>query len=132
VTGFQQPNSSYAVPSPLWTSIDGAVINPAELATSSAVVNLPPCLSSSDASATNTLTVTFYGSTTSAITAVSTPDAITYAGFVSGSIAGLYQINVQVPAVGTGTAAAYPVVVSFGTATPAVPASQAGVTMWIK
>jgi uncharacterized protein (TIGR03437 family) len=132
VTGFQQPNSSYAVPSPLWTSIDGAVINPAELATSTSVLNLPPCLLSTDATATNTLTVTFYGSTTGAITAVSTPDAITYAGFVSGSIAGLYQINVQVPAVGTGTAAAYPVVVSFGTASPAVPASQAGVTMWIK
>ena len=31
-TGFQQPVPSYVVPSPLWTSIDGAVINPAQLA----------------------------------------------------------------------------------------------------
>jgi len=95
-------------------------------------VNLPPCLSTADISAANTLTVTFFGSTTSAVTDATTPDAITYAGFVSGSVAGLYQINVQVPAVGTGTAAAYPVVVSFGTATPPTASSQAGVTMWIK
>jgi uncharacterized protein (TIGR03437 family) len=129
-TGFQQPaGSSYLPPSPIWTSIDGAVINPAELALSTTTpfpANLPPCLSSSDASATNTLSVTFYGATT-------TVGTITYAGFVSGSIAGLYQINVSVPALtGTGTAAAYPVVVGFGTATPPTPASQGGVTMWIK
>ncbi len=132
LTGFQQPSATYAVPSPLWTSIDGAVINPAELATSSTVVNLPPCLSTADTSAANTLTVTFIGSTTVAVTDASSPAAITYAGFVSGSVAGLYQINVQVPAVGTGTAAAYPVVVSFGTTSPPTASSQAGVTMWIK
>jgi uncharacterized protein (TIGR03437 family) len=128
-TGFQQPSATYLPPSPIWTSIDGAVINPAELALSATTpfpANLPPCLSSSDSSATNTLSVTFYGNTT-------TVGTISYAGFVSGSIAGLYQINVSVPALtGTGTAAAYPVVVGFGTATPPTPASQGGVTMWIK
>jgi uncharacterized protein (TIGR03437 family) len=130
-TGFQQPaGSGYAVPSPLWSSIDGAVISPALLALNAVspfTPNLPPCLSSTDASATNTLSVTFYGNTT-------TVGTISYAGFVSGSIAGLYQINVSVPALtGNGTAAAaYPVVVGFGTASPPVPSSQAGVTMWIK
>jgi uncharacterized protein (TIGR03437 family) len=58
---------------------------------------------------------------------------ITYAGFVSGSIVGLYQINVVTPVPTTpsgfsaGVASQYPVVVTLGTAT-----SQAGVTMWIK
>jgi uncharacterized protein (TIGR03437 family) len=125
-TGFQQPISTYVVPATLWTSIDGAVINPAQLATSSSTLNLPPCLASTDSSATNTLSVTFYGNTT-------TVGTITYAGFVAGSIAGLYQINVSVPTLtGNGTAAAYPVVVGFGTGTPPVPSSQSGVTMWIK
>jgi uncharacterized protein (TIGR03437 family) len=120
-TGFQQPaGATYAVPSPLWTSIDGAVINPLELATG----NLAPCLLSTDALTSNTLTVTIG---TTAVTAASTP-AITYAGFVAGSIAGLYQINVPIPTgTGSGTAAQLPVVVTLGTAT-----SQSGVTMWVK
>jgi uncharacterized protein (TIGR03437 family) len=108
------------VPSPLWTSIDGAVINPLELATG----NLAPCLLSTDALTSNTLTVTIG---TTAVTAASTP-AITYAGFVAGSIAGLYQITVPIPTgTGSGTAAQLPVVVTLGTAT-----SQSGVTMWVK
>jgi len=128
LTGFQQPSSTYAVPSPLWTSIDGAVINPAEFAANSGVANLPPCLSASDASATNTLSVTI-GS--SVITAVSTP-AISFAGFVSGAVAGLYQINVPIPTgTGNGTAAQLPVTVSFGTGGSVVN-SQPGVTMWVK
>jgi hypothetical protein len=123
--GFQQP-VGYAAPSPLWTSIDGAVINPAELNANTGVVNFAPCLSSSDTGA-NTLTVTIGASV---ITAVSTP-AITYAGFVSGAVAGLYQINVPVPTgTGSGTAAQLPVNVSFGVS-PIV-SSQSGVTMWVK
>jgi len=128
LTGFQQPSATYAVPSPLWTSIDGAVINPAELAANTGVTNFAPCLSSSDVSATNTLTVTIG---TSVITAVSTP-AISFAGFVSGAVAGLYQINVPVPAgTGSGVAAQLPVTVSFGTGGTIVN-SQSGVTMWVK
>jgi len=124
-TGFQQPaGSSYAVPSPLWTSIDGAVINPAELATG----NLAPCLASTDATAVNTLTVTIG---TTVVTAATTP-AITYAGFVAGSIAGLYQINVPIPTgTGSGTAAQLPVFVTLGTGS-GIPSSQTGVTMWVK
>jgi uncharacterized protein (TIGR03437 family) len=124
--GFQQP-TSYLVPSPLWTSIDGAVINPAEFNANTGVANLAPCLSSSDTGAA-LLTVTI-GS--SVVTAVSTP-AITFAGFVAGSIAGLYQINVPVPT-GTGngtTAAQLPVFVTLGTS-PII-SSQSGVTMWVK
>jgi uncharacterized protein (TIGR03437 family) len=124
-TGFQQLNTAYAVPSPLWSSIDGAIINASELATG----NLAPCLASTDTTAVNTLTVTIGGT---AQTAVSTPTAITYAGFVVGSIAGLYQVNVQVPNVGNGsTAVQFPVLVTLGTGSP-IPTSQASVTMWIK
>jgi len=72
---------AYTAPSPAWTSLDGAAINPAMLLGSS----LPPCF-------TVQPSVTF----TSGSTVVSTP--ATYAGFVSGSVAGLYQINVTVPA----------------------------------
>jgi uncharacterized protein (TIGR03437 family) len=120
------PGSSYVVPSPLWSSIDGAIIQ-----TSLLQGNFAPCLLFSDASATNTLTVTIG---TTALTAVSTP-AITYAGFVAGSIAGLYQINVPIPTgIGNGTTAAqFPVVVTLGTTpTSPIPSSQSGVTMWIK
>jgi uncharacterized protein (TIGR03437 family) len=129
-TGFQQPISSYLVPSPLWTSIDGAVINPAQLAlnaTTPFTANFPPCLSSSDTTGNSALTVTFYGAT--ATTTATAGAGITYAGFVAGSIAGLYQVNVTVPTgTGNGTATASPVVVSFGNGST----SQAGVTMWIK
>ncbi len=58
---------------------------------------------------------------------------LTYAGFVPGSIAGLYQINVAVPTgIGTGTSAAqFPVVVTVGSGGTAI-SSQAGVSMWVK
>jgi uncharacterized protein (TIGR03437 family) len=121
-TGFQQLSSTYAVPSPLWASIDGAIINSNFLGG-----NLPPCLNPLDLT-TALLTVTIGGVGQTAANA-----GITYAGFVSGSIVGLYQINVVTPVPTTpsgfsaGVASQYPVVVTLGTAT-----SQAGVTMWIK
>ena len=130
-TGFQQPSATYVVPSPLWTSIDGAVFNATELNTNIAA----PCFLSSDAGAvpgTNALiTVTVAGS---ASTAVLTPgNGITYAGFVTGSIAGLYQINFTVPTgVGNGTSAGLAtVVVTVGSAGTAV-SSQPGVTMYVE
>jgi hypothetical protein len=70
----------YTAPSPAWSSLDGAAINQAMLLGSS----LPPCF-------TTLPTVTFTSGAN-----VKTATA-TYAGFVSGSVAGLYQINVQVP-----------------------------------
>jgi uncharacterized protein (TIGR03437 family) len=130
-TGFQQPSASYAVPNPLWTSIDGAVINQNELNTNVAA----PCFLETDAGAvpgTNALlTVTVTGSGTPAVL---TPGAgITYAGFVGGSIAGLYQINFTLPsAVGNGSSATTAtVVVTVGGSTTAV-TSQPGVTMYVE
>jgi uncharacterized protein (TIGR03437 family) len=130
-TGFQQPSATYAVPNPLWTSIDGAIIDPTELNTNIAA----PCFLSADAGAvpgTNALiTVTVTGVGTQAVL---TPGAgITYAGFVTGSIAGLYQINFTIPAgAGNGsTATTATVVVTVGSAGTAV-TSQPGVTMYIE
>jgi uncharacterized protein (TIGR03437 family) len=130
-TGFQQPSATYVVPSPLWTSIDGAVINLNELNTNVAA----PCFLSADAGAvpgTNALiTVTVTGVGTPAVL---TPGAgITYAGFVAGSVSGLYQINFTVPvAAGNGsTATPATVVVSVGSGGTVV-SSQPGVTMYIE
>jgi uncharacterized protein (TIGR03437 family) len=67
--------------SPALTSIDGAVIQSALLLTG----DLPPCLS-----VLPTVTIGGVSST------------VTYAGFVADTVAGLYQINVQLPA-STGT-----------------------------
>ena len=119
---FQQA-SSYVVPAPLWTSIDGAVLLQSELNTNVTV----PCFIGSDAGANNTITVTIGG-----VAVTSGATGITYAGFVNGSIEGLYQINVQVPVPTTvgwtaGTSSAVPVTVSMGTAV-----SQPGVTMYVK
>ncbi len=95
-------NGQSVPPSPLWTSIDGAVIHAAWLATKV----FPPCFATAP-------TVTIGGKTAT----------VSYAGFVADSVGGLYQINAAVPtSVTAGTAV--PVVVSVGTAT-----SQPGVTM---
>jgi uncharacterized protein (TIGR03437 family) len=94
-----------------WTSLDGVVIN-------NAVLNgikpnhLPPCL-------TPEPTVTIGGAAAT----------VTYAGWVTGSVAGLYQIDAQVSSKVTLTSPpnALPVLVTIGTK-PAV-TSQAGVTV---
>jgi uncharacterized protein (TIGR03437 family) len=76
--------SGYTAPSPVWTSIDGAVMNPTDFLGTGL---LPPCFANSGSTA---MTVNF--GTTSPVAGT-----ITYAGFVSGSVAGLYQVNVTVP-----------------------------------
>jgi len=104
-TGWSAP-TGYVVPS--WTSIDGAVIEGSYLQG-----NYAPCF------VTALPTVTIGGQTATLISA----------SFVQGSIAGLYQINVQVPTptgYNVGVATEFPVVVTQGTV-----ASQAGVTVWI-
>jgi uncharacterized protein (TIGR03437 family) len=121
------PGSAYLAPAPLWTSIDGAIID-----TSIMQGNQAPCFLSTDAGAvpgTNGLITVTIG--TMALTVAGTQ--LTYAGFTPGSIAGLYQLNVAVPTgIGNGTSAAqFPVVVTVGSSTTAV-SSQAGVTMWVK
>ena len=95
-------NGQSVNPSPLWSTIDGAVIQGKLLATNV----FPPCMTTSP-------TVTIGGKAAT----------VTYAGFVADSVGGLYQINATIPtSVTAGTAV--PVVVTVGTA-----ASQPGVTM---
>lgn len=86
-------------------TMDGVVLDPTQLATNT----LPPCFATSP-------TVTIGGAAA----------AVTYAGWVSGSVAGLYQINATVPT--KAVAGDLPVVVTVGTGTNAV-SSQAGVTV---
>jgi uncharacterized protein (TIGR03437 family) len=97
-------NGQTVKPSPLWNNIDGAVIQGGLL-----LANVfPPCFATSP-------TVTIGGKAAT----------VTYAGFVSGSVSGLYQINATIPTgVTVPTNNLVPVVVSVGTAT-----SQPGVTM---
>jgi uncharacterized protein (TIGR03437 family) len=108
-TGYS-PASGYVVPA--WTSIDGAVIRSAILQG-----NFAPCF--------NTLhpTVTIGGVAATVVAA----------GFVSDSIAGLYQINAQVPTptdlptYAAGTPQQYNVVVHMNGVD-----SQSGVTMYVQ
>jgi hypothetical protein len=87
-TTVKASSTTTAYTSPAWTSIDGAVIT---YGPNTIISGLPPCM-------TDTITVTF-GTGTSAVTATSAPGGgINYAGFVSGAVAGLYQINVKIPA----------------------------------
>jgi hypothetical protein len=112
-TGAYNPPSAYVPPSPLWTSIDGAVLQPALLQG-----NFPPCFP-----------ITASGATVPIVTIGGTAATLTYAGFVSGSIAGLYQINVQVNAPGTSLGTppnAYPITISQNGVV-----SQTGVTIWV-
>jgi len=72
---------AYTAPSPVWTNIDGAVLQ-----SNMILGGLPPCMQSQ-------ITVSIgKGANLVALT-----DAVSYAGFVSGSVAGLYQINVTLP-----------------------------------
>jgi uncharacterized protein (TIGR03437 family) len=135
-TGFQQA-AGYVLPSPTWTSIDGAIINPNELNTNVAA----PCFLGTDVGAvpgTNPLITVTIAGTVSTVALAATANAptlagLTYAGFVTGSIAGLYQINFTVPAgVGNGTSATLATVtVTVGSAGTAV-SSQGGVSMYVE
>ncbi len=88
---------------------DGAVLAASNWGTG----NLPPCFSTK-----SYVTVTIGG----------VAAAVTYDGWVSGSVTGLYQINVTVPKATTSTTAvSLPVVVTVN----GVPA-QTGVTMYVK
>jgi uncharacterized protein (TIGR03437 family) len=86
---------------------DGAVLDPTQIMTNT----LPPCFATA-----NQVGVTIGGSVA----------VVTYAGWVSGSVAGLYQINATVPT--KATSGDQPILVSVknGTVTAT---SQAGVTV---
>jgi uncharacterized protein (TIGR03437 family) len=82
---------------------DGAVLNGADIQTN----RLPPCFATA-----NQVTATIGGAAAT----------VTYAGWVSGSVTGLYQVNATVPT--KATAGNLPVLVTIGGVT-----SQAGVTV---
>ncbi len=87
-TTVKASSTTAAYTSPAWTSIDGAVIS---YGPNTIISGLPPCF-------TDNITVTF-GTGANAVMATSLPGGgVTYAGFVSGSVAGLYQLNVKIPA----------------------------------
>jgi hypothetical protein len=73
--------------SPAWTNIDGDVIQSALLNTS----RFAPCLT-----------------TVPVVTIGGQPATVTYAGFVASTVAGLYQINAQLPPTYTLSAPFYP------------------------
>jgi uncharacterized protein (TIGR03437 family) len=107
--GGYLPPTGYVAPNPLWGSIDGAVIRSVLLADNVS----PPCFGA----VANTLPVVSIGGQ---------PATVSYAGFVADSVAGLYQVNVAVPAVGTGSAVEYPLIVTMG----GVPAPT--VQIWVQ
>ncbi len=100
-------NTNTVKPSPLWTTLDGAVILASNLATN----RFAPCIG-----APAPVTVTIGG----------VAATVSYAGWVADSLAGLYQVNAVVPATVT-VGNALPVVVTVGGKT-----SQAGVTMAVQ
>jgi hypothetical protein len=124
--------------SPVWTNIDGAVMNYGVhdiIAGNTGDLNYPPCM------ATAAITVTFGTPLVNSIVVTGTAGVggITYAGFVSASVAGLYQINVQLPAslTGAGTtpatfvgaAGGTPVSISITPAGGSTYTTQTGVTI---
>ncbi|HTW68092.1 MAG TPA: hypothetical protein VME17_25930 [Bryobacteraceae bacterium] len=107
---------AYTAPSPAWTTLDGAIIQSAKIV-ANGTYHYPPCLSP--------VTATIAG-----ISAT-----VTYAGWVADSIAGLYQVNITVPAGAVpntypstgGSPISVPVLVTVGGKT-----SQTGVTLYVK
>lgn len=100
-------NTATSHPSPVWTSLDGAVI----LSSMIAKNHFAPCIGTPAP-----VTVTIGGAAAT----------VTYAGWVADSLAGLYQVNAVVPTTVT-AGNALPVVVTKGGVS-----SQAGVTMAVQ
>jgi len=106
------------------TSLDGALLNPLGLSTG----RLVPCLTSA-------------GADVPSVSVGGVAGTVTYAGWVASTVAGLYQINVTLPASGAGpftlasgattsnlsNAVQLPVTVTSNGAS-----SQAGVTLWVQ
>jgi uncharacterized protein (TIGR03437 family) len=107
---------AYTAPSPNWTSVDGAIIQSAKIV-ANGTFHYPPCIGS--------VTATIAGVTAN----------VTYAGWVADSIAGLYQVNLTVPAGAVpntyassgGTPISVPVLITVNSKT-----TQTGVTLYVK
>jgi hypothetical protein len=101
--GLYTPPTGYAAPSPLWTNLDGAIIQSAFIP--DLAHHFAPCMRTAP-------TVTIGGKAAT----------VGYAGWVTDSVVGLYQINVTVPL--TVSSGDNQVVVTVGSI-----ASQSGVTV---
>jgi uncharacterized protein (TIGR03437 family) len=110
---FAAVNALTPAPGTPWTSDDGAVLLASNLGTN----KYPPCFAIS-------------GSGSPVVTIGGQTATLTYAGWVSDSVAGLYQINATVPTSKL-TAGSVPVLVTMGSGTSAV-TSQAGVTLAVQ
>jgi hypothetical protein len=85
--------AAYTPPNPAWGNLDGAVINSARIVSGL----YPPCFRANGT--VDTVTVTFgSGGNTAAAVSTATNSPVYWVGFGDGSVAGLYQVNVQVPA----------------------------------
>jgi uncharacterized protein (TIGR03437 family) len=119
------PVAAYTPPSPAWTTIDGAVINSARIVTGL----YPPCFMANGT--TDTITVTFgSGSSTYPVVSTASSSPILWAGFGDGSVAGLYQVSVVVPA-GLAGAGQIPVQFSMTTGAGTFSSNQV-VTMYVQ
>jgi hypothetical protein len=119
------PVAAYTPPSPAWTTIDGAVINSARIVTGL----YPPCFLADGTH--DTVTVTFgSGSNTYPVVSTATSSPILWAGFGDGSVAGLYQVSVVVPA-GLAGAGQIPVQFSMTTGAGTFTSNQV-VTMYVQ
>jgi len=120
--------TGYTPPSPAWTSIDGAVIEySTTLPLKTEIVSgLPPCM-------TDPVTVVI-GPAGSQVTVTETGvpgTGVTWAGLVSGAVAGLYQINAYIPA-GTPTGDNVPVYVTITNSVSGTTYTSPTVSMAIK
>jgi len=124
---LQVVNTKAGTWNPGWTSIDGAVLSYdshhiVEPATPvNGEVNYPPCFVAAD---TITVTIGSPAGNHYTVTGADGGAGITYAGFVGGSVAGLYQVNVKlanlktnnswsVPSTGYPGGGSYPISVSI-------------------
>jgi uncharacterized protein (TIGR03437 family) len=104
----ETPTFTYTKPTTAWTNLDGVVINPILLLDTQ---HLSPCFLNG---ASTAVSVTF-GSGSGAVTQTVGATGVLWAGFASGSVAGLYQINVFVPNLAPSSPTTVPVQVTLGT-----------------
>jgi len=113
MTTINTTSGNYTAPGTPWTTVDGAVIHSAFI--QSPTLHFAPCITSGVTATINGVAAT-----------------VTYAGWVTDAVAGLYQVNVQIPSspgtIPTGqNAGQVPIVITIGGKS-----TQAGVTMYIQ
>jgi len=115
------------VPSPLWSSIDGAVSNTSFLNANVFV----PCFLGTDTSATNTLNRHHRDKYPRRSSQRQTAESLTPALSPTPLPVFTKSMPVIPESSGTGSVVSYPLTITVGTGGTAV-SSQSGVTMWVK